>query len=70
MLHLPHVAELVRDEVVRDVPGAKQDRAVERATGKATQPRNPEEPGGRIVSGTVVTAKAWHVGPVRILNGR
>jgi predicted DNA-binding protein (UPF0251 family) len=46
VLHLPDVTELVRDEVVRRVRAAKQDRPHERVAVVAAQARQAEEPGG------------------------
>jgi hypothetical protein len=45
VLHLPHVAELVRDEVVRRVRAAEQDRAHERVAVVAAEAGEAEEPG-------------------------
>jgi hypothetical protein len=47
MLHLPHMAELVRDEFLlrEQVAGTKQDRLVGGIPLEAAKPREPEEPG-------------------------
>ena len=45
VLHLPHVAELVRDEVVGRVRAAQQDRPHERVAVVAAQAGQAEEPG-------------------------
>ena len=44
MLHLPHVAELVRDEVIREVVGAQEDDPVQRIPVEAAEPGQAEEP--------------------------
>ena len=44
MLHLPDMAELVRDEVVGGIGAAKQDRLDQRVTVIAAQTGEPEEP--------------------------
>ena len=45
MLHLPYMAELVRDKVVvgKQGAGADQDRAVERVAVEAAEPRETKE---------------------------
>jgi predicted DNA-binding protein (UPF0251 family) len=45
VLHLPHVTQLVRDEVVGGVRTAKQDRPHQRVAVIAAQPGQAEEPG-------------------------
>ena len=47
MLHLPDVAELVGDEIVRDVVRAQEDDPVEGIAVEPAEPRQPEEPRGR-----------------------
>ena len=44
MLHLPDVAELVRDEVVGDVGAPEEDDAVRREAGVGAPGREPEQP--------------------------
>ena len=43
MLGLPHVTELVRQEVVRHACVSNEDRAPERVPGVAAEQRQPEE---------------------------
>jgi hypothetical protein len=44
LLHLPYVTELVRDEVVRRVGVAHEDRPHQGVAVVAAEPRHPEEP--------------------------
>ena len=44
MLHLPDVAELVDEQIVRRVTAAQQDRLVERVPVEAAKPREAKEP--------------------------
>jgi hypothetical protein len=44
VLHLPDVAELVRDEVVRDIGAAQEDHEVRREAVESAPGREPEEP--------------------------
>jgi hypothetical protein len=44
VLHLPDVADLVRDEVVREISAAEEDQAVRREPVVTTPGRQAEEP--------------------------
>ena len=44
MLHLPHVAELVRDEVIREIVGPQEDDPVQCIPVEAAEPGQAEEP--------------------------
>ena len=44
MLHLPHVAQLVGDKVIRDVVGPHEDDAVQGVPVEAAEPGQAEEP--------------------------